>query len=201
MKLPGTEIHQPERSAGAGERGWTIGDGGRPLVAGRRRRRTWVSELRRATIRCSGHQTDPSLSEQRSRRIWYVVTNEAATVPPTTRTRRPSAEVRRLILDAAHDLFASNGYRGTSTREIADRAGVAEVLLFRNFGSKAELYSTAVVLPLTEFLNEWIESSTWDWDEADTELRQREFNAKLYDVARDEPWDHRVVSCDVGVRA
>jgi AcrR family transcriptional regulator len=114
-----------------------------------------------------------------------VVANEAAAVRPTTRTRRPSAEVRKLILDAAHDLFASNGYRGTSTREIADRAGVAEVLLFRNFGSKADLYSTSVVLPLTAFLNEWITSNTWDWDEADTELRQREFNAKLYEVARD----------------
>ena len=103
----------------------------------------------------------------------------------TTRTRRPSAEVRRLILTAAQDLFAASGFRGTSTREIADRAGVAEVLLFRNFGSKAELYSTAVVLPLTEFLNDWITSSTWDWDESGTELRQREFTAKLYQVAKD----------------
>lgn len=102
----------------------------------------------------------------------------------TTRTRRPSAEVRRLILEAAQALFAANGFRGTSTREIADRAGVAEVLLFRNFGSKADLYSTAVVLPLTEFLNDWISSNTWDWDRADTEARQREFTAKLYEVAK-----------------
>jgi AcrR family transcriptional regulator len=113
-----------------------------------------------------------------------VVAHEAEDGPRPTRTRRPSAEVRKLILDAAQGLFAANGYRGTSTREIADRAGVAEVLLFRNFGSKAELYSTSVVLPLIEFLNGWITSSTWDWDEADTELRQREFTAQLYEVAR-----------------
>jgi AcrR family transcriptional regulator len=90
-----------------------------------------------------------------------------------------------LILGAAQDLFAANGFRGTSTREIADRAGVAEVLLFRNFGSKADLYSTAVVLPLTAFLEDWISSNTWDWDQADTEVLQREFIDKLYRVAKD----------------
>lgn len=120
-----------------------------------------------------------------SRTIWCVVAHDAPMTRTATRTRRPSGEVRRLILDAAQGLFATNGFRGTSTREIADRAGVAEVLLFRNFGSKAHLYSAAVVLPLTEFLNDWISSNTWDWDQTDTELRQREFIEKLYQVARD----------------
>jgi AcrR family transcriptional regulator len=100
--------------------------------------------------------------------------------PP--RARRTSAEVRRLILDAAQQLFAANGFRGTSTREIAQTAGVAEVLLFRNFGSKAELYSTAVVLPLTEFLDEWLARDWSEWDEQRTEQRQREFIAGMYEI-------------------
>jgi AcrR family transcriptional regulator len=106
--------------------------------------------------------------------------------PPSgvTRTRRPSAEVRKLILDAAQRLFAENGFRGTSTREIADTAGVAEVLLFRNFGSKAELYSTAVVLPLTEFFEAWLERDYSEWDQASTEIQQREFTAGLYAVVK-----------------
>jgi AcrR family transcriptional regulator len=103
----------------------------------------------------------------------------AATVP---RARRPSGEVRRLILEASQHLFATNGFRGTSTREIADTAGVAEVLLFRNFGSKAELYSTAVVLPLTQFFDEWLESDQSDWDATRAEEQQHEFIARLYDI-------------------
>lgn len=41
------------------------------------------------------------------------------------------------ILDAAEELFASHGYTATTTRALAQRAGVNEVTLFRRFGSKA----------------------------------------------------------------
>jgi AcrR family transcriptional regulator len=111
-----------------------------------------------------------------------TATQNAVDPPTTARSRRSSDEVRHLILDAARQLFAANGFRGTSTREIADTAGVAEVLLFRNFGSKADLYSTAVVLPLTRFLEEWLESDWSGWDTARTEERQYEFIAQLYDI-------------------
>lgn len=42
----------------------------------------------------------------------------------------------QLILDAALDLFGERGYSATSTRTIAERAGVNEVTLFRRFESK-----------------------------------------------------------------
>jgi AcrR family transcriptional regulator len=116
--------------------------------------------------------------------------NGAKIVPRTSagdarvapRVRRPSGEVRRLILESARQLFAANGFWGTSTREIAEKACVAEVLLFRNFGSKAELYSTAVVLPLTQFFDEWLEADWSNWDVTRTEVMQHEFIAGLYDI-------------------
>jgi AcrR family transcriptional regulator len=111
-----------------------------------------------------------------------TATQDTVEPPATARNRRSSDEVRHLILDAAQQLFAANGFRGTSTREIAETAGVAEVLLFRNFGSKAELYSTAVVLPLTRFFEEWLDSDWSGWDRARTEERQYEFIARLYDI-------------------
>lgn len=40
------------------------------------------------------------------------------------------------ILDAAGELFATHGYASTTTRAIAERAGVNEVTLFRRFGNK-----------------------------------------------------------------
>lgn len=40
------------------------------------------------------------------------------------------------ILDAAAELFATHGYAATTTRAIAERAGVNEVTLFRRFENK-----------------------------------------------------------------
>jgi len=55
---------------------------------------------------------------------------------------RPHAgveETRSKIVNAARDLFERNGTRGTTTREVAERAGVNEATLFRHFGSKQAL--------------------------------------------------------------
>ncbi|HEX3031333.1 MAG TPA: TetR/AcrR family transcriptional regulator [Bacillota bacterium] len=48
-------------------------------------------------------------------------------------------ETRLRILAAALELFGSNGFNGTTTKEIAVRAGVAEGTLFRYFNNKKEL--------------------------------------------------------------
>lgn len=45
------------------------------------------------------------------------------------------------ILDAAYTLFARKGFNGTTTREIAENAGVNELTLFRHFHSKDNLLS------------------------------------------------------------
>lgn len=46
---------------------------------------------------------------------------------------------RERILKAAREVFEHNGTRGTTTREIADRAGVNEATIFRHFGNKMAL--------------------------------------------------------------
>ncbi len=45
---------------------------------------------------------------------------------------------------AAARVFAETGYRGATTRRIAQEAGVNEVSLFRHFGSKGELILAAL---------------------------------------------------------
>jgi AcrR family transcriptional regulator len=47
------------------------------------------------------------------------------------------------IVEAAVQLFSRKGYKGTSTREIAQLAGVNEATLFRYFSRKADLFWTA----------------------------------------------------------
>lgn len=97
--------------------------------------------------------------------------------------RRPRGEARRLLLDAARDLFARRDYRATTTREIAEAAGVSEYLLFRHFGSKAGLFREALVNPFTDFLDEF--RNTWQAvvpEETDEEQLSRQFVGQLYDV-------------------
>ena len=43
---------------------------------------------------------------------------------------------RERILEAATDLIAENGYKETTTKDIATKAGVSEMSVFRHFGSK-----------------------------------------------------------------
>lgn len=53
-------------------------------------------------------------------------------------------EVRDKILKAATELYGETGFRGTTTRQIAQLAGVNEVTLFRHFGSKTALLHEAI---------------------------------------------------------
>lgn len=53
-------------------------------------------------------------------------------------------ETRGRILDAAHRLFVGQGFRGATTRRIAEEAGVNEVTLFRQFSCKEELLAAAI---------------------------------------------------------
>jgi TetR/AcrR family transcriptional regulator len=54
--------------------------------------------------------------------------------------RLSAADRRKQILDVATELFARQGFQGTTTRQIAERAHVNEALIFRHFPSKQELY-------------------------------------------------------------
>jgi AcrR family transcriptional regulator len=56
----------------------------------------------------------------------------------------PAMPNRCRILDAARKVFGEYGFRGATTRRIAQEAGVNEVTLFRTFGSKAALIAEAV---------------------------------------------------------
>lgn len=53
-------------------------------------------------------------------------------------------DVRDRLLEAAAKVYAELGYRGATTRRIAQEAGVNELTLFRHFGSKAELIHRAI---------------------------------------------------------
>ena len=100
-------------------------------------------------------------------------------------TRRRRGEPRRLLLEAARELFTSQGFSGTSTREIAEQAGVSETLMFRYFGSKVGLFREALVAPFVEFVEDfnakWQSGSS---DDLDDETLSRRFIEDLFDLFR-----------------
>src|SRR5512135_121101 len=53
-------------------------------------------------------------------------------------------ETREKILDASLGLFSKKGFLGATTKEIARKAGVAELTLFRHFSSKERLFEEAI---------------------------------------------------------
>jgi AcrR family transcriptional regulator len=67
-------------------------------------------------------------------------------------------ERRQEVLTAATAAFAQGGYEGTSTEDVAQRAGISQPYIFRLFGSKRELF-VAVVERCFQRTNETLESA------------------------------------------
>ncbi|MDM9383900.1 TetR/AcrR family transcriptional regulator [Chlorogloeopsis sp. ULAP01] len=75
------------------------------------------------------------------------------------------AQTRSRILQAARRLFASQGFDGTTTRDLAQAAGVAEGTLFRHFPNKkailVEVATQGWVEILTDLLTELSEMGSY----------------------------------------
>jgi len=62
----------------------------------------------------------------------------------TARVRFTAGDRRQQILEVATGLFARQGFNGTTTRHIAEAAGVNEALIFRHFPTKEGLYDAVI---------------------------------------------------------
>ncbi|MFT3754447.1 MAG: helix-turn-helix domain-containing protein [Pseudoxanthomonas sp.] len=100
---------------------------------------------------------------------------------PKPRIRRSGGEVKALILDAARELFSERGYAGATTREIAARAGTSEVLLFRHFTTKAQLFEQAVFEPVEQYIKEF-HASHFESADPGSIPETKEFVAGLHDL-------------------
>ncbi len=74
-------------------------------------------------------------------------------------TPRMAAEDRRKqIVQVARHLFSQKGFDGTTTKEIAQRVGVSEAIIFRHFATKQDLYAAI----LDEQISSAEEISFWE---------------------------------------
>src|SRR4029077_15107673 len=67
-------------------------------------------------------------------------------------TRLTATERKDDLLDAAMIEFAERGYEGTSTEDIARRAGISQPYVFRLFGTKKELFKASIARCFRETL-------------------------------------------------
>jgi len=59
-------------------------------------------------------------------------------------SNRQAAGTRQRIVDSAANLFSQGGYKGTSTRDIAQAASINEATIFRHYPHKRDLYLAAL---------------------------------------------------------
>jgi AcrR family transcriptional regulator len=78
---------------------------------------------------------------------------------PTSRRapRKSSAESRELVVAAARELFGRQGFTNTAVKDVATKAGVAEIVVYRLFGTKAELFEEVIFRQLVEAIVGWLE--------------------------------------------
>ena len=84
--------------------------------------------------------------------------------PPVLRKRPSLSSVdatRERLLDAAAETFARDGIRGATTREIARKADVNEVTLFRHFKSKEQLLRAVLQRGLVSEVAMMDQHSSW----------------------------------------
>ena len=62
----------------------------------------------------------------------------------TVQVRIPGSTRREQILEVATNLFARQGYEGTTTRQISQECGINEALVFRHFATKEDLYWSVI---------------------------------------------------------
>jgi AcrR family transcriptional regulator len=84
---------------------------------------------------------------------------------PSLEGKRPSVSsvdvTRERLLDAAAETFARDGIRGATTREIARKADVNEVTLFRHFKSKEQLLRAVLQRGLISEVAMMDQHSSW----------------------------------------
>lgn len=82
--------------------------------------------------------------------------------PPARRSRRSTGEVLGRIVAAAVSEFQDKGYAGARTASIAQRAGVAEALLFKHFGTKEALFQRAIFEQLDMHFTRFTQEHSFD---------------------------------------
>ena len=110
----------------------------------------------------------------------------------TRKQQQRSIVTQHKLLDAAIAAFSENGFKGTSTRDIADRAGVHHPLITYHFRNKDRLWRAAADKVFSDFR----ESLTATIDKAakhEPKVRMAKMIRAYMHYARSQPALHKVM--------
>ena len=104
---------------------------------------------------------------------------------------RAAAPAARRLMTAAVEAFAARGYHGTSTRDIADRAGLSPAGVYVHFASKEELFYRITLVGHQQTLRSALEAEAASGPDAGAAERlravvaaQTAFEARHHTTAR-----------------
>ena len=107
----------------------------------------------------------------------------AETKAPRRTREEQRAQTRADLLDAAAEVFARNGYHGTSVDMVAEAAGYTKGAVYSNFESKEELFLALLEARLEDSLN----SMQDVMDSAAPEDRPEAFGSRRGEISQWEP--------------
>lgn len=111
---------------------------------------------------------------------------------PARKQQQRSIVTQQKLLDAAIDAFSENGFKGTSTRDIADRAGVHHPLITYHFKNKDQLWRAAADRIFREF-NISLVKAMAEIPEIDAKARAEAFIHTYVRYAHSQPALHKII--------
>jgi AcrR family transcriptional regulator len=111
---------------------------------------------------------------------------------PVRKQQQRSVVTQQKLLDAAIQAFSENGFKGTSTRDIADRAGVHHPLITYHFKNKDQLWRAATDRIFREFHVSLIKSMAVV-PEVDPKARGEAFVHTYVKYAYSQPALHKII--------
>ncbi len=79
-------------------------------------------------------------------------------MPESRSSRLPADKRRAQLLDSASKVFATRGYNGATTAELAKAAGISEPIIYRHFMGKKEMFIALVERTGQQTIRDWEES-------------------------------------------
>lgn len=111
---------------------------------------------------------------------------------PIRKQQQRSIVTQHKLLDAATEAFSENGFKGTSTRDIADRAGVHHPLITYHFKNKKQLWRAAADRIFRDF-NIALVKGISEVPESDPRHRAEAFIRTYVHYAHNQPALHKII--------
>lgn len=120
---------------------------------------------------------------------------------PARKQQQRSIVTQQKLLDSAIEAFSENGFKGTSTRDIADRAGVHHPLITYHFKNKDLLWRAACDKVFREF-NISLVKAMAEIPDFDPKAKAEAFIRSYLQYSRNHPALHRIIlqeaNCECG---